>query len=863
MVRRPVPRLVVAAAAACSLFLGVVFSPPAARGATPEEISASIKKGQEFLLKQQKAPGRWEPDEKRQGEGHTWEKFQGAAWGGYTSIATYALLASGKSPQDKDLAKAIEFLKKADIVGPYALGMRAQVWAYLPQNAEAKKLYRNDLKRLTKTLNIKGPGNGLWDYDDPSRHGARIDHSISQYGVLGVWACAQGGAEVGTDVWLGFDKIWKKHQYKNGGWSYDGNGSDDKPVTHTMTAAGIATLFITQDYLRATDGLNCSGNVSNDHIERGLKWLGDNFGGVANNNYLWYGIERIGAASGRKYFGDKDWYQLGAENVVRTQLPDGSWKSNFPGNQPVQDTAFALLFLSRGRAPIVMNKLDHSDAAAEPGGKTVGNWNQRPRDVANVTKWIGKQGERYLSWQVVNLKVNAQDLLDAPILYISGAEPLQIDDAEAATLRQFVEDGGLILGNADCAKEGFADSFRKLGTRLLPEYEFRELPASHTIFVGQQFKSGNWKEQVSLQGISNGSRELMLLIPEADAGRYWQQRADRTKEHLFQLASNIYLYSVGKKMDRVKGETHLVKDKGVAPEHQVKVARIEVGSNWDPEPGGWRRLALVMKNEHKVGVTTEVVKLGDGKLSSAGAKLAHLTGTAAFVLNTEQKKELKEFVEAGGTLVIDATGGSTAFAESAEQQVVDVFGERVAKHLNATVSIKHALFANPAAAIPRVFYRRTAMEKLTGNLKVPRLKAIEIDGRLAVIMSREDLSTGLVGHAVDGVIGYEPVSATAIMRNVILYGMTGGKVAPSTQPSTTQPSTQPSTKPAGPAIAGTKPGEPAPKGAAAKPAPNAKRVVAEGDGLDDSPAPAAAQAAPARPRPAPKKPAPTEGDGLD
>ena len=50
------------------------------------------------------------------------------------------------------------------------------------------------------------------------------------------------------------------------------------------------------------------------------------------------------------------------------------------------------------------------------------------------------------------------------------------------------------------------------------------------------------------------------------------------------------------------------------------------------------------------------------------------------------------------------------------------------------------------------------------------------NGRLGVIFSREDLSTGLVGHAVDGVIGYDPVTATVLMRNVILYGTGRGKV---------------------------------------------------------------------------------------
>ena len=84
-----------------------------------------------------------------------------------------------------------------------------------------------------------------------------------------------------------------------------------------MTAAGIATLFITQEFMPAAGGLDCEGNLTIEYIERGLKWMNANFHTVQNNNYLWYCIERIGAASGRKYFGGKDWYAVGRRTSVR------------------------------------------------------------------------------------------------------------------------------------------------------------------------------------------------------------------------------------------------------------------------------------------------------------------------------------------------------------------------------------------------------------------------------------------------------------------------------------------------------------------------------------------------------------------
>jgi hypothetical protein len=229
------------------------------------------------------------------------------------------------------------------------------------------------------------------------------------------------------------------------------------------------------------------------------------------------------------------------------------------------------------------------------------------------------------------------------------------------------------------------------------------------------------------------------------------------KEHLFQLAANIYLYATDKRSDARKGDTHVVKDAGHKPERTVVVARLEAGTNWDPEPGGWRRLATVLNNGWKVGLDVRPVKLGAGKLSSAGAAVAHLTGTGAFKLDAKQAEELKAFVAGGGTLVVDAAGGSSEFAEAVEKQVPPLFGDAVAQQLARPLPIEHPLFSNPAAPIARVAYRRAATERITGQLKGPRLRGAAVSGkRLGLIMSREDLSTGLVGHPVDGVIGYDP-----------------------------------------------------------------------------------------------------------
>src|SRR5690606_22074309 len=113
---------------------------------------------------------------------------------------------------------------------------------------------------------------------------------------------------------------------------------------------GVATLFITQDYTRAAEGLACKGNLGNPSIDRGLKWMGDNMAKVATNqryerdfpNITLYAVERIGVAAGIKYLGGVDWYQKGASWLLTKQnSKSGSFAGGGGfGSGGIVDTSF-------------------------------------------------------------------------------------------------------------------------------------------------------------------------------------------------------------------------------------------------------------------------------------------------------------------------------------------------------------------------------------------------------------------------------------------------------------------------------------------------------------------------------------------
>jgi hypothetical protein len=106
------------------------------------------------------------------------------------------------------------------------------------------------------------------------------------------------------------------------------------------------------------------------------------------------------------------------------------------------------------------------------------------------------------------------------------------------------------------------------------------------------------------------------------------------------------------------------------------------------------------------------------------------------------------------------------------------------------------MLAGEGGGAASVRYRPYAHRTSPGLTRAPRLQGITLNGRLAVIYSREDLSVGMVGHTVDGIHGYDAESATDLTAAILAHaaGITARRADPTTRPST-KPSSNPTTEP--------------------------------------------------------------------
>src|SRR5262249_31921763 len=186
--------------------------------------------------------------------------------------------------------------------------------------------------------------------------------------------------------------------------------------------------------------------------------------------YNLYGIERAGRLSGQRFFvggGRKvDWYRAGTEHLANTQSPEGCWRGGGTDGSPVVATSFALLFLAKGKTPVLIHKMMHGLPADLP--TLNGDCNNDRNYIRNLTEFCSqpvfsnKETGRALplTWQVfsaaqldgANTEESVKELLQAPIVFFNGLHAPKFTEAEERLLVQFVEQGGFIFAEACCSK---------------------------------------------------------------------------------------------------------------------------------------------------------------------------------------------------------------------------------------------------------------------------------------------------------------------------------------------------------------------------------------------------------------------------
>jgi hypothetical protein len=183
---------------------------------------------------------------------------------------------------------------------------------------------------------------------------------------------------------------------------------------------------------------------------------------------------------------------------------------------------------------------------------------------------------------------------------------------------------------------------------------------------------------------------------------------------------------------------------------------------YDPEPAGMEKLAKILARDKQVRLKVSAPMSLD-KLDASLWPVAHITGTGKIKLSAVELAGMRRFIDAGGVILADATGGAREFV-AAFEKLMAKFGE-----VNLVPQNSPLYQAGPYH-IKSVRYRRVVARTMPRSMKhSPRLEAVYRHGRAVIIFSPDDISAALVGYPLWGLRGYTPEVARKIMTNLIYH----------------------------------------------------------------------------------------------
>jgi hypothetical protein len=706
---------------------------------------------------------------------------------GIDALAVYALLHCSQSTRDErvqmgspGMRQMIEHLKRfsmnatEDVNAPitYGRSLRASALA-IYNRQEDRETLANDLAYL-----LRAEDEGAYRYDDifirrsqagshrtpitspPGVHEPMLmewDNSNSQYGLIGVWNCAEAGLSVPNRYWHDVESHWLDCQTSQGTWDYKKTPN----TSSAMTMAGITALSVCRDFMaderQTTAPLKIPPRSA--ALQKAIAWFetGDNSVRVeGQHGYSLYGLERAALASGMMFAGTHDIYRELAAEELKDQLENGAFR-NSGGRDAIIETSFSLLFLARGRNPVILNKLRYD-----------GNWANHQRDAANLARYASYAMERPVNWQIVTLTQPWSQWMEAPILYIAGDQAPTFGPADWDRLKNYVENGGLIFTHADNGSPAFNDFVEhELVRNLFPKYEMSVLRDNDDLY-SLQFNIPIPHPQ--LRGVSNGSR-WMLIHCSDDLASKWQASNPKQNQAAYEMGLNLVVYATGKAELHTKTDSPYIPPPNQGPGRTIPVARVQYTGNWDPEPAAWPRFTRYFWWD--VGWTLQVDNVAARDLKFSDYPIAHLTGTSTERLSDDDVVALRNYVSDGGQLIIDCCGGQLSFDQSIKQFWLPVICPGCVPHVipddSPILTGKIHAAEDGASDLQHILLRPYAAQVT----KPPNTHLLEIKlGKGRVVFSEIDITTGLLGSNTWGITGYSPGYASALLKNIVLDAAT-------------------------------------------------------------------------------------------
>ena len=408
------------------------------------------------------------------------------------------------------------------------------------------------------------------------------------------------------------------------------------------------------------------------------------------------------------------------------------------------------------------------------------DWMTDPADVNTLLAWTNdKLGIQYRSIEA-DFEHFSFDPRELPALLFAGHNNFTLNDDVRSRLARYVQDGGLIIGDACCGWEDFTESFRKEMELIFPGRPLRKIlpddPILSSYYKLDEFtyKEGDSKlftEGSCLETINFGCRSGVIFSPRDMTcgwdGHEHPRGVRHTIDQARQLGANIITYLLGTyQLGRFLATTKVYHEATAPSRDDFIFAQLKHEGDWDPDPSAVHGLLKHARDNSTMEVKfrREDVTLSDAKMATC--PLLYMTGHEEFHWSDEELARLRNYLSAGGMFLADACCGRTTFDTAFRREIARVLPDKTLEKLEPDHPIYHCHYD-----IEQVGYTPRVREDF-GDFTTPQLEGIMLDGRLAVVYSRFDLGNGWEQFPHAYSYGIKDADALRIGTNTIVYAIT-------------------------------------------------------------------------------------------
>ena len=127
---------------------------------------------------------------------------------------------------------------------------------------------------------------------------------------------------------------------------------------------------------------------------------------------------------------------------------------------------------SVGRAKLYIATIKHG-----------GGWNAAPMALPNLLRYVsGGLGLR-ANTDARELTLSEERVFDFPVIFMHGRNAFRLNDTERKRLKMYLERGGVLVADAICSSEEFANSMRQEMAAIFPDHPLERLPPTDEVFT--------------------------------------------------------------------------------------------------------------------------------------------------------------------------------------------------------------------------------------------------------------------------------------------------------------------------------------------------------------------------------------------